>query len=374
MRGQGSRSKLPSSRRSGNRGRAGRSPRRTRYLASRPPPAPPARAMLYLDNEGVTDPRRNLALEEHVVRHRAGGEEVLLFYVNAPSVIIGRNQNTVEEVNAGFVAQRGIQVVRRISGGGAVYHDLGNLNFSVMAPYARERLNRYDEFTRPVIEVLRELGVPAELGGRNDILAAGRKISGNAQFATPSTMVSHGTLLFDSNLDDVTAALNVRLDKIESKGVKSVRSRVVNIAEFLANPITVEELRGRILERIFGSRTPAARLTLTEADRAGVDRLVATRYATWDWNYGQSPPFNLQNARRFPGGLVDLRVNVLEGRIADIRFFGDFMGEGDVADLERRLTGLPFERGAIAGALSVPDDLRYFGDTPPGEILELFNV
>src|SRR3712207_6001324 len=195
--------------------------------------------MLFIDNRGITDARVNLALEEYVFRNKPAAEDCLLFYVNAPAIIIGRNQNTAEEIDADVVAARGIRVVRRVSGGGAVYHDLGNLNFSFMTPDVSGRFSRYDHFTRPVVETLRAVGVPAELGGRNDILAGGRKISGNAQFATPSRMFSHGTLLLDSDLEAVTAARRPKPGKVESKGVKSIRSRVANIAEFLPEPLAV---------------------------------------------------------------------------------------------------------------------------------------
>jgi len=170
--------------------------------------------MLFVDNSGTTDARLNLALEEHVLRNKVTEDDLLLFYVNAPAIIIGRNQNTIEEINSDLVDARGVRVVRRVSGGGAVYHDLGNLNFSFMTRDVNTRFNRYDLFNKPVVEVLRELGVPAEIGGRNDILANGRKISGNAQFATAGRMFSHGTLLLDSNLDDVTATLKPKPGKV----------------------------------------------------------------------------------------------------------------------------------------------------------------
>src|SRR5690349_23122679 len=221
----------------------------------------PRHPVLFVDNLDSTDASQNLALEEYVLRHRMGEDDLLLFYVNAPAIIIGRNQNTIEEIAPDVVAERGIQVVRRVSGGGAVYHDLGNLNFSFMTRDVSGRFNRYDRFNGPVVDVLRDLGVPAEIGGRNDILVQGRKISGNAQFATPDRMFSHGTLLVHSNLDDVTAALRPRPGKVESKGVKSIRSRVANINEFLVQgaegsepSLGVRELRERILERIFGTR------------------------------------------------------------------------------------------------------------------------
>lgn len=329
--------------------------------------------MILIDNRDVTDARINLALEEYVLRNRMDTGDYLLFYINRPSIIIGRNQNTIEEINPRVVAARGITVVRRISGGGAVYHDLGNLNFSFMTSSVHGRFNRYELFTRPVIDVLHDLGVPAELGGRNDILAGGRKISGNAQFARPDRMFSHGTLLFDSNLDDVTEALVPKPGKVESKGVKSIRSRVANISEFLAVPMTVTELRERIIERIFGTRDRAAipTLALNDDDWTEIHALVERKYGAWDWNFGENPPSNVQRVHRFPAGELDVRVNVQGGRVAGIRIFGDFMGREDVAELEARILGLPYDYEAISAALAAIDLGAYFGDVPADEALAL---
>jgi lipoate-protein ligase A len=329
--------------------------------------------MLFVDNGGQTDAHLNLALEEYVLRHRMGAEDLLLFYVNAPAIIIGRNQNTVEEIAEEVVEARGIRVVRRISGGGAVYHDLGNLNFSFMTRDVSGRFNRYETFNRPVVEVLQALGVPAEIGGRNDILAGGRKISGNAQFASTDRMLSHGTLLLDSNLDDVTAALRPKPGKVESKGVKSVRSRVANISEFLAAPISVDELRERILERLFGTRDRARIPTvpLDDADWRKVEALRAEKYGTWDWNYGENPPSNVQRTRRFPAGEIDARFDIQDGHIRSVRIFGDYMGRVDVGELEARLRGLPYTRDAVAAALDVGEVEDYFGKITRDEVLEV---
>jgi len=331
--------------------------------------------MLYVDNGGITDARLNLALEEHVLRNRIEDDDLLLFYVNAPAIIIGRNQNTIEEINAGVVEERGIRVVRRVSGGGAVYHDLGNLNFSFMTRDVHARFNRYDLFNKPVVEVLRELGVPAEIGGRNDILADGRKISGNAQFATAGRMFSHGTLLLDSNLDDVTTALRPKPGKIESKGVKSIRSRVANIREFLREPITVEELRYRILERIFGSRDRAAipSLRIGDPDWRAAHELLERRYGNWNWNFGEDPPCNVQRVQRFPAGEIDARLDVHGGRITGARFFGDYMGRAEVGELENRLRGLVYDRQSLAAALGTVDVREYFGDIAAADVLALIS-
>ena len=329
--------------------------------------------MLFVDNRGNTHAPLNLALEEYVLRNKHADDDLLLFYINAPSIIIGRNQNTVEEINTAVVAERDIKVVRRISGGGAVYHDLGNLNFSFITPFAQGRFNRYDHFTKPVVETLRQLGVPAELGGRNDILAGGRKISGNAQFATPTRMFSHGTLLHDSNLDDVTAALKPKPGKVESKGVKSIRSRVANISEFVTEPVTVEELRERILEQIFGTRdrTKIPTVALTEADWLAVHELMEKKYGNAAWNYGENPSCNVIRSHRFPIGEIDARIDVQKGTVMSIRCFGDFMGRLDVAELEQRLTGIPYERAAIVAALEGVAVSDYFGEVTNEEFVEL---
>lgn len=327
--------------------------------------------MLFVDNGGTTDPRLNLALEEYVLRHCFPGQECLLFYVNEPSIIIGRNQNTVEEIDPDAVRSRGVHVVRRISGGGAVYHDHGNLNFSFLAPYTMGRFNRYEEFTRPVVAALRRMGVPAELGGRNDITVGGRKISGNAQFVSGDRMFSHGTLLLDSDLSVLSQVLTPKPGKVESKGHKSVRSRVANISEFLTTPIDIGEFRGRLLDEIFGSRDDLPLLELTDADRAAVRTLADAKYATWEWNIGRSPACNVQRAQRFPAGEIDVRIDVQEGRIAGLRFFGDFIGRTEVTGLEERLRGIRYDRESIETVLGPVDVSEYFGAVTSEDLLSL---
>lgn len=327
--------------------------------------------MKLIDNRGITDARSNLALEEHVLRTVEGDDSFLLFYINEPSIIIGRHQNTIEEVNADFVRERGIRVVRRISGGGAVYHDLGNLNFSFLTPYSPQRFNRYAEFTQPVIEVLRELGVPAELTGRNDIVADGRKISGNAQFVSRGRMFSHGTLLLNSDLDTVGAALNVKPGKIESKGHKSVRSRVANISEFLSEPLSVHGLRDRIVERIFGDRPETPLHELGESDWRAVRELAERKYDSWEWNYGESPAFNVQRVKRFPMGEIDVRIQVERGWIRGLKIYGDFMSRGDIGEVEVRLRDVRYTRDDLASVIAGIDVGDYFADIANDDVLAL---
>ncbi|HEY7878140.1 MAG TPA: lipoate--protein ligase, partial [Gemmatimonadaceae bacterium] len=315
--------------------------------------------MLLLDNDGSTDPTLNLALEEYALLNLDLSESYLLFYVNRPSIIIGKHQNTIEEINCDRVEERDIAVVRRISGGGAVYHDLGNLSFSFITRYTPQRFNNYAEFTGPVVQALRDLEVPAELTGRNDIVVQGRKVSGNAQVVRGERMFSHGTLLLDSNLDDITLALRPKPGKVESKGIQSIRSRVANISEFLRQPLGMDEFRAALLARLFPGSAPAPRHEFAGADRDRIRELADAKYRTWEWNYGESPPFNLQRTRRFPIGEVDARLQVEDGFIRSIRFFGDFFSSRDIADLERALTGVRYRRAELAEALRQAEASTY---------------
>jgi len=327
--------------------------------------------MLFVDNQNITDPRVNLAIEEHLLRNFDTEDDFLLFYINEPSIIIGRNQNTIEEINTPYVEEHGVHVVRRMSGGGAVYHDLGNLNFSFITKYASENFQNFRKFTDPVVAVLRDLGVDASLSGRNDILVGERKISGNAQYRSGGRMLSHGTLLFDTRLEDVVAALNVKQAKIESKGLKSVRSRVANICEFLDHGMDVHTFRTLLLEGIFAEFDSVPAYTLDENDWAQIRQISDARYARWEWNYGHSPEFNIQRARRFPGGEVDVRIDVHKGEIRSLKIYGDFFGERDVSELEERLLGIRYERDSLRSALNGVNLKPYFGAVELEAFLDL---
>ncbi|QNK50673.1 lipoate--protein ligase [Brevibacterium sp. PAMC23299] len=327
--------------------------------------------MLFIDNKGITDPRINLAIEEYALKHLNIDETYLLFYINRPSIIIGRNQNTIEEINSDYVDEKGITVVRRLSGGGAVYHDLGNLNFSFITKDDGDSFHNFKKFTQPVVETLEKLGIHAELSGRNDILAEGKKISGNAMFSTKGRMFSHGTLLFQSEMDHIVSALKVKKDKIESKGIKSIRSRVGNIADFLKEPMSVEVFRSFLLQNIFKETGKVTEYVLTETDWEKIHEISEDRYQNWEWNYGKSPKFNLQNSHRFPVGSVDIRLEVNRGIIENCKIYGDFFGVGEVADIERKLTGTRYEKEAISRVLDEIDVRHYFGNVTKEEILAL---
>ena len=327
--------------------------------------------MLFIDNKGITDPQINLAIEEYALKNLDINETYLLFYINEPSIIIGRNQNTIEEINTGYVEKNGIRVVRRLSGGGAVYHDLGNLNFSFITKDDGESFHNFRKFTEPVTAALKKLGVNAELSGRNDIEVEGRKISGNAQFSTGGRMFSHGTLLLNSEMENVVSALKVKKDKIESKGIKSVRSRVANISEFLSEQMTIEEFRSLLLKSIFEGQDDIPEYRLTDEDWEKINELSKERYQNWEWNYGKSPKFNLQHSHRFPVGQIDVRLEVNKGIIENCKIYGDFFGVGDVNDIENTLRSVRYERNELQNALANVDTTHYFGKVTKEEFLDL---
>ena len=328
--------------------------------------------MYFVDNKGITDPRINLAIEEYLLKTMdVESDPFLLFYINEPSIIIGKNQNTAEEINTDYVDSNGIHVVRRLSGGGAVYHDLGNLNYSFITVDDGNSFRNFRKFTEPVVKALQSLGVNAELSGRNDLMAEGRKVSGNAQFSTRGRMFSHGTLMFDTEVDAVVSALKVSKEKIESKGIKSIRSRVANISEFLKEPMTVTEFRNAILHSIFEGEENVRYYELTDEDWKNIHELSKQRYGNWDWNYGKSPKFNIKHSHRFPVGGIDVRLQVENGIVQDAHIYGDFFGVGDVSEIEQAITGSKYERVSLDKAIAGIDIPKLLGGITTEEFLKL---
>ncbi len=325
--------------------------------------------MRYIINNS-TNPFFNIALEEYCLMHVDPGEDYFLLWQNEPSIIIGRNQNTLEEINQRFVRERGIKVVRRISGGGAVYHDLGNLNFTFISSVDPGRAINFSVFANPVIKVLKELGVDAILVGRNDITAYGKKISGNAQRLYRRKFLQHGTLLFDVNIDDLAEALNVSADKIESKGIKSIRSRVGNIREFLKEDMTIDEFRER-LQRRLSDDYRSKEIKLSEEMSLRVSETARDKFASWAWTYGESPPFNYRFEKRFAGGKVGVFIHIKEGLIRECKFYGDYLGILETEGFGARLTGLKYDRKTVEGAMEGVDLVSYFGSITRDELLEI---
>jgi lipoate-protein ligase A len=326
--------------------------------------------MIFVDNESVIDPRLNLAIEEHLLRSQPMDEDILLFYINEPSIIIGRYQNALEEINRRYVEEHNIHVVRRLSGGGAVYHDLGNLCFSLITRGGKEDALNFKKFTAPVIKALVEMGIPAGLGRRNEILVDDRKISGNAIYNTKQGNVCHGTLLFNTDLSILWEALRVKPAKIQSKAIKSVRSQVANITEFLDEPMDMRAFRQTLLQKIFGGAREIPQYRLTLADWEAIHQLSVERYSRWEWNFGKSPAFSVQKTRRFACGEIDAHIDVQEGAIRSVKFYGAFTGRSEVAVLEGQLSGVRFDGKSLQAALEGIDVAVYFAGLSNAEFAE----
>lgn len=328
--------------------------------------------MKYVENNSI-NPKYNLALEEYVFRKFDLKDDYVILWRNRPSIIIGKNQCTLEEINSQYIRENNIDVVRRITGGGSVYHDLGNLNFSFITKVDKLENMDIKKNIYPVIDALGKLKVKCELSVRNDLTLDGKKISGIAQSITKGRLLNHGTLLFDSQLDALSKALNVKKEKIESKGVKSVRSRVTNINDCLKSNINILEFRDLILKYIFEyERSPIIKYELTKEDKDAINNLMQNKYNTWQWNFGKSPNFKYNNSKKFDVGILGVRINVEAGLIKNCKIYGDYFENEDIKDFEEILIGSKFQNDDISNILKDINITKYFGKLSKDDLLNLF--
>ncbi len=315
-----------------------------------------------------TDAAWNLALEQYVFDCLPKEHNYFMLWQNARAVIIGRHQNTLREINESYINEHGVQVIRRLSGGGAVYHDMGNLNFTFIQDSHSSRLD-LNLFCKPVAEALRALGAEAEVNGRNDITLDGKKISGNAQYVRNGRIMHHGTLLFDADLEAATLALTPNAEKIKANGVASVRSRMTTLKEHLPEGTSLQQFKQTFLARLFAGQEMEA-YELTAADVAAVDALCRERYGTRQWNYGAEPPCDLLHKGRIEScGTVELHLQLREGKIASASFHGDFFGEP--ADLASCFVGKYPNAEGYREALANVDVSQYLKNCNNEQLLSL---
>ena len=325
--------------------------------------------MKYIDWK-ETDPQINLAFEEYVFNQMDQDQSYFLLWQNDNAVIVGKHQNTIEEINQEYIRENDIKVVRRLSGGGAVYHDLGNLNFTfIVNDRGREQFD-FQTFTRPLVEALKTLGVNAEFNSRNDIAIDGKKFSGNSQYAKRGRILHHGTILFNSNLATIQSALKVKKDKIESKGIKSVKSRVANITDYLDETYTMEDFKAALLKAMFANDN-LEKITLSNEEIQAIERLKTEKYATWDWNYGKSPQYNLRKERKCDFGLITVLLQVEKGEIKDLHFYGDYFGNGDIQELETLFIGVKPSEAALSKVLINTDLADYINGLDAKTLIDL---
>ncbi|HFU9634489.1 TPA: lipoate--protein ligase [Streptococcus agalactiae] len=254
--------------------------------------------MKYIVNTS-NDPAYNVALEAYAFQKLTDIDEIFILWINEPAIIIGRHQNTIQEINKEFIDKNGIHVVRRLSGGGAVYHDLNNLNYTIISNNTQEGAFDFQTFSKPVIDTLAKLGVKAEFTGRNDLEINGQKFAGNAQAYYKGRMMHHGCLLFDVDMSVLGQALKVSKDKIESKGIKSVRARVTNIVDHLSDKITVQEFSDAILAQMKEEYPEMDEYVLSDAELSEIQAMRDNQFATWDWTYGKAPEYTIERGVRY---------------------------------------------------------------------------
>ena len=327
--------------------------------------------MIFLSNTS-TDPYFNLASEEYLIDSFAG-EDIFMLWRNAPSVIIGRNQNAYSELDTGYAEKKGIKVVRRLTGGGAVFHDLGNVNYTFITEYDGTGALNYPKFCRPVVEAIKLLGIDACVSGRNDILADGRKISGNAQCVRNGRVLHHGTLLWSADFSEMTGVLRPDPTKLQAKGIKSVRSRVANLRDLLpeGKKLTKESTALDFIGYLFGC-FDGEPVGFTDEQKAAIQKLSDEKYSRWEWNFGKSGEFTARVSRRFPYGKIDVGYTSDRGIITDIHIGGDFFGVGDIDEFCKKLLELRI-KPEYASVLAASEDVgKYISGAEPEDFAGLF--
>ncbi len=316
----------------------------------------------------TNNPAFNIATEEYLLKNKS--EDCFYLYINRPSIIVGKHQNSLAEINVEYVKQNKIDVIRRLSGGGAVFHDPGNLNFTFIKKGKLDSTDGFRKYTQPILDVLNELGVEAKFEGRNDLTINGKKFSGNAKHYYQNKILQHGTLLFTSKLPDLSKALKINPLKYSDKAVKSVRSRVTNISEHLLQQITLEEFESLLINHVRNLYDDSEVYELTKDDTKAIENLVENKYNTWDWNFGNSPKYNFQKGIKTSGGHIEVNLEVSKGIIQKSKIYGDFFNTEDIRELEAFLEGKPHNYEELSEELKGVDINTYMSNVTVDEFLE----
>ncbi|ADG40134.1 MULTISPECIES: lipoate--protein ligase [Leuconostoc] len=317
------------------------------------------------------DAYTNIAMDAWLLKNLHPDKPVFSLWQNKRAVIVGENQNTFSEVNADYIDAHDVQVVRRVSGGGSVYHDLGNICFTFFVPVASSAHVDFRQFVKPMADALESVGIHVDISGRNDLEIDGKKISGNAQRYAGGYLMHHGTLLWNTDVDAMVRSLNVADEKFISKAAKSVRSRVGNIKDYAPKELTIEKFIAQ-LQYYLTNEGKDGEYKLSETQKNDILKLRDDQFSNWSWNYGMSPKFMYNNHAKFDGGSIDTQIDVEDGKITDINFTGDFLGVRDWREMKAQFIGLPFTRQAVSQVLEDNKNGQYFGSITIDELLRTF--
>ena len=327
--------------------------------------------MTYIFNEGKTS-YYNMALEEYLFHSRTDLHPILLLWQNSGTIVVGRNQNTIKEINLDYVKENGIDVVRRLTGGGAVYHDKGNLNYTYITDADSGGKFDFTPFIQNVIGALDHFGVRAEFTGRNDITVDGKKFSGNAQVRHKKSLMHHGTIMVNSDLTTVSKCLNPSKVKLKDKGIQSVSSRICNLSEYLPENVGIDRFKDQLIRQFeYSSGGDMVEYVLSEEEIDEVWKLARSKYELWQWNYGKSPAFDISGERRFDFGTMQLQLLLEENRIKEVYLYGDFFSKKDVGNLEKYIAGTVYDRHSILNKLNQIDLSDYIDGLMPDDLISL---
>jgi len=297
-----------------------------------------------------TDPYFNIATDEYILKYLK--EDCFMLWRNNNAIIVGKYQNTLAEINYDYVKANNIAVVRRISGGGAVYHDLGNLNFSFVKSGEDSNLTDFKKFTQPIVDVIKSLGIDARFEGKNDLMIDGKKFSGNAAHIYKNRILHHGTILYAAEMRNVSEALKINPVKYQDKAVKSVPKRVTNITEHLKTPLSLEAFTQQLMNHVLSIYPDSKLYTFTADDIKIINQLKNEKYSTQEWNYGKSPEYSFKKAIRTKGGLLEMNLEAKNGIIEKIKIYGDFFSELGIEPIENNLINIAHNENTIRQALA----------------------
>lgn len=314
--------------------------------------------MKYLINNS-TDPYFNLAFDEYCLENIPSEEPYFFLWRNRPAVIIGLNQNAYSEVNLDYLNSHGITLARRVTGGGAVYHDLQNMNYTIIGK---------NPSPQPMVEALRSLGVPAELTGRNDIFVEGRKVSGYARRVSHNQEIIHGTLMYNVDLDTLTHVLDTPGSKMQAKGISSVKSRVANLKEYLPQFKSLDELQAALQEILSAGD---GQMPLSAEQVAEVRRQADEKFSTWDFIYGHSHEADFRCKAKLSCGTVEANIRVDRGLITRLDFSGDFLFDTPAQELATKMTGLRYAPAEVKAFLATQPVSTYFRAATPDDLAAL---
>lgn len=324
--------------------------------------------MIYIENNS-TNPFYNFALEYYLIyEKKLPDNHIFIFWRTEPTVMIGQYQNTLEEINEKFVKENHIHVVRRITGGGTIYTDMGGWQFSFITKGKADQIN-FIEYIKPIVDALKKIGVAAEFNSRNDLVIENKKFSGNAQCMTNGYTLHHGSLLFNTDLEQMVKCLTVDDYKIISKGIKSVKERVTNISDHLPEPVDTMKFKELMINSIMGGNNNEYKLT--NEDNCRINNIAKEKFENWQWNYGKSPKFNITKTGRFNGGKVEFKLNVNKGIIESCILYGDFFGNIDVEKFCAILRGVEYSRESIKKTLEKQDINQYFYNISLEELISV---